>query len=101
MLTPKCYSKQCMEGKYKIVEQNFNPGLALIGLSGTGSKRFLWLRECFLTAMLYSNKVKELGLPRSLPSAITLELIFVLYPVFPSDKIKDCGLDITNLDRQL
>ena len=24
-----------MEGKYKIVEQNFNPGLAPIGLSGT------------------------------------------------------------------
>ena len=27
-----------MEGKYKIVEQTFNPGLALIGLSGTGFK---------------------------------------------------------------
>ena len=24
-----------MNGKYKIVEQTFNPGLALIGLSGT------------------------------------------------------------------
>ena len=25
-----------MEGKYKVMEQNFNPGLALIGLLGTG-----------------------------------------------------------------
>ena len=83
------------------MEQNFNPGLALIGLSGTGSKRFLWLRECFLTAMLYSNKVKELGLPPSLPSGLPLELIFVLYSVVFSDKIKDGGLDNTNLDKQL
>ena len=86
--------KQCMEGKFKIVEQKGNPGLALIGLSGTGSKRFLWLRECFLTAIMYSNKVKELGVPPSLPPGITLELIFVLYSVFLSDKIKDGGLDI-------
>ena len=64
------------------MEQNFNPGLALIGLS-------LWLRECFLTAMLNSNKVKEVGVPPSLPSGITLELIFVLYPVFLGDKIKE------------
>ena len=83
-----------MEGKYKIVEHNFNPGLALMGLSGTGSRRFLWLRECFLTAMLNSNKVKELGVPPSLPSGITLELIFVLYSVFLSDEIKDGALDI-------
>jgi len=86
--------KQCTEGKYKIVQQNFNPGLALIGLSGTASRRFLWLRECFLTAMLYSNKVKELSVRPALPSGITLELILVLYSVFLSDKIKDGGLDI-------
>ena len=83
-----------MEGKYKIVEHNFNPGLALMGLSGTGSRRFLWLRECFLSAMLNSNKVKELGVPPSLPPGITLELIFVLYSVFLSDEIKDGALDI-------
>ena len=83
------------------MEQTLNPGFALIGLSGTGSERLLWLRECFLTAMLYSNKVKELGVPPSLPSGPPLELIFVLYPVFFSDKIKDGGLDNTNLDKQL
>ena len=32
----KCYSKQCTDGKYKIVEQNLNPGLALMNLSETG-----------------------------------------------------------------
>ena len=87
-----------MEGKYKIVEQNFNPGLALISLSEPGP---LWLRECFLISMLNSQKVKELGVPPSLPSGPPLEFIFVLYPVFSGDKIKDGRLDITNLDKQL
>ena len=32
----KCYSKQCTDGKYKIVEQNLNPGLALMNLSEPG-----------------------------------------------------------------
>ena len=80
------------------MEQKFNPGLALIGLSETGPSL---AAQCFLNAMLYSNKVKELGLPPSLPSGITFELIFVLYSVFFSDKIKDGGLDNTNLDKQL
>ena len=32
----KCYSKQCIGRSNTKTEQNFNPGLALIGLSGTG-----------------------------------------------------------------
>ena len=39
--------------------------------------------------MLNSNKVKELEVPPSLPSGITLELIFVLQSVFLGDKIKE------------
>ena len=38
--TVKCYSNQYIERKIQKVEQNFNPGLALIGLSGTGPWSF-------------------------------------------------------------
>ena len=68
------------------MEQKFNPGLALIGLSETGPSL---APQVFLTAMLNSNKVKELGVPSSLPLGITLELIFVLQSVFLGDKIKE------------
>ena len=40
-------------------------------------------------------------MPPALPPGVTLELIFVLYPVFPGDKIIDGRLDITNLDKYL
>ena len=35
----KCFSKQCIGRWTKKLDQNFNPGLALIGLSGTGPRR--------------------------------------------------------------
>ena len=31
-----CYSKQCIRREIQRVQQNFNPGLALVGLSGAG-----------------------------------------------------------------
>ena len=36
----KCYSKQHIGRQNTKTEKKFNPGLALIGLSGTGPRRF-------------------------------------------------------------
>ena len=33
-------SRQCIRNKKEKEEQNFNPGFALIGLSGTGPRNF-------------------------------------------------------------
>ena len=38
MITQNGYSKQCIGRKIQKVELNFNPGLVLIGLSGTGPR---------------------------------------------------------------
>ena len=40
----KCYLSNISEGKYKKWKKNFNPGVALIGLSGTGSKSWTNLK---------------------------------------------------------
>ena len=37
MMTQKVPLRDTLEGKIQKTEQNFNPGLALVGLSGTGS----------------------------------------------------------------
>ena len=45
-----------MEGKYKVMEQNFNPGLALIGLSGI-RPRVLQMTEGLHLGVVPTSKI--------------------------------------------